>query len=211
MIRYRTIGSVLGLLLTATRASGGPIGSDAVLLASFTQESGLATSSPTLRVGFVLGLYEEFLQDSILLGTDNADTTWPNFQPRQFWSAGETGIIEFTPANDSEFSNFARHSTDGHNNRFVIFNSWDPLVRGGQGSTESILFDTSTDLIGYTLSLIRLSVDEITFDPNGSLGREWRWVIQYEFLGHAVIPEPTSIWLVGATTFLILLWKCKGR
>ena len=203
MIRYGTLGILVGILFTASQVSAGP-----VLLASFTQESGLASPSPTLQIGFVLGLYEEFSQESVLLGTDQIATTWPYFQPLEFWGKGETGILEFTPTNDIGFSVFAQRATDGLDHRFVIFNSWESYAQGGQGGRESGLFSTTGDLFGYTLDSIRLKVDEISFIPQGSLGPEWHWNITFEFFGSPIVPEPSTFLLVIT---LILLPAYRKR
>lgn len=187
MIR-QSCASVLFLGILSASASAGP-----VLLASFDQKGGFSSASSTIRVGFVLGLYEQFSEDAVLIGTDPSATSWPFFQPLRFWGEGETGYVELTPTSDAGFAAFALAATDGTDNQFVTWESWDPWVRGGHGGSESILFGREGDLLGYSLELVRINVNNIRYVPQGFQGPEWQWEITYEFFGSQIVPEPRSV------------------
>lgn len=176
-----------GLIAIASSASA-----EQVLLASFHQEGGFGTTNTTARVGFVLSLFEDDIDDLVLIGVDPSASSWPYVQPNRFWEEGETGVLEFTASNEIGFGEFSQAATDGIDNNFVIWNAWDIHGIGGQGGKESGLFDLPTDLVGHTLESVRLTVNEIKFDPQGALGREWHWNITYEFYG-SPIPEPATL------------------
>lgn len=202
MARYSV--SFFGLFLLASSSHAEP-----VLLTSFQQAGGFAGVSPNARVGFVLGLFSDDVDNSVLIGADTLGSPWPFVQPTRFWEQGERGILEFSAANEPKFAEFALLASDGVNDSFVTWEGWDPFAIGGHGGSESRLFGTSTDLVGYTLELIKIHVEDVHFIPGGMLGDEWQWEIRYEFFGSPAVPEPSSLALLSISG--LLLWKRKNE
>ena len=154
-----------------------------------------------MRVQFVLEL---FAQDSFPPG--------PRLGTGIFWREGDSGTVEFAPQTDPDFLFLAGLATNGVNDEYRIHTNWPDGTGGGGGGAESRLFGRSPhagdppDLVGYELELIRLTVENVDFEPWPGDDGDGYFVLadlRYEFFG-SVIPEPaTLVLLVGGIAYLV--------
>ena len=154
-----------------------------------------------MRVQFVL---EIFAQDSFPPG--------PRLGTGIFWRDGDSGTVDFAPETDPDFLSLAVLATNGVNDDYRIHTNWPDGAGGGGGGFESRLFGRSPhageppDLVGYELELIRLTVENVNFEPWPGDDGDGYFVLadlRYEFFG-SVIPEPaTLVLLVGGIAYLV--------
>ncbi len=112
------------------------------------------------------------------------------------WADGQSGSVLFTSENDAEFDIFAEYATNGIEDQIRF---WDLTPVGGNGSPyqpESIVIKGLPDLIGYQLTAVQLTVQELSFTPwnpfPGEEGMLYSGDITWDFYGISV-PEPLTM------------------
>lgn len=189
--------TIVALLVSCGLARAGM-----VLLATHdAQVGGGVAPQDEMRVQFVL---EIFAQDSFPPG--------PRLGTGIFWRDGDSGTVDFAPQTDPDFLSLAVLATNGVNDDYRIHTNWPDGAGGGGGGFESRLFGRSPhageppDLVGYELELIRLTVENVGFEPWPGDDGDGYFVLadlRYEFFG-SVIPEPaTLVLLVGGIAYLV--------
>lgn len=168
-----------------------------VLLATHdVQGGGGVAPQDEMRVQFVLEL---LVQDSFPPGA--------RLGTGIFWRDGDSGTVDFAPQTDPDFLFLAALATNGVNDDYFIYTSWPDGTGGAGGGVESRLFGHNPhageppDLVGYELELIKLTVDNLDFEPWPGDDGDGYFVhvdLRYEFFG-SVIPEPaTLVFLIWA-------------
>ncbi len=178
---------VLALLSSASIASAGP-----ALLGSFDGHlhgPGSAPADPS--VAFVLEI-------------EGAES-YAQIGETLFWGEGGTGIVDFTPDSEPDFSTFASLLTNGSDDILKDGVFWES---GGvlSPNLESALFSGLPGFIGYELTLIRLNVHDVHFTPFQLLGLEGlsvNYSLTYEFYGTPV-PEPSTLFCISGGLIAIL-------
>lgn len=159
----------------------------------------LLASTPADRGGLCTGTRCGTAPTDVRLSlawTDNAGG-WATMGEIQapWWSLeqGPTGSHLFTPANTTEFAEFATHLTDGVDDFFGRAYQLSNGISGVSFSSESWALGTGTDLVGYDIESIRLVVDELTLSSDAN-GYEYSVDATWEFWG---VPEPATLSLLA--------------
>lgn len=197
MNRLNVLMMVIGIA-----ASGADVQAGLVKLATYEFfETGGGAPETDPRIELVLQLPSAFPPNSFGGLGDDLDI---------FWHDGNSGIREFTRANDPTFLSFQSAAQNGTVDLFTLWTRFPSGGGRGHTGTEFDLFHQLPDLRDFSLETVRLVVTRVdieayTPDPVHLPDlRGYRYEIEgrYEFLGHTV-PEPSSLLLFCCVATLI--------
>lgn len=132
------------------------------------------------------------------------------------WRDGDGGTVTFNCDNSDAFADFAEYAANGLEDQIRFWDLADGL--GGNGSAftpESEVFNRNPDLVDHRLTMVRLTVDSLRFEPwippwaPGCEGFLYSGDITWQFYGTR-LPEPSSVILALAVTSIPCRW-CGRR